>query len=106
MPSRNRAAEKKRAARAAEQPARTRAGKKSGRPPAPKGPRSRPDPSDHPDSTTRFIQPYEATKTYLCPGCRQDILPGVGHLVAIPPDDVDLRRHWHRGCWAGRANRR
>lgn len=55
---------------------------------------------------TRFIQPYEATKTYLCPGCNQDIGPGVGHMVAVPRADPDLRRHWHRGCWNHRRRRR
>jgi hypothetical protein len=51
------------------------------------------------DAETRFAQPYEATKTYLCPGCNRDIPPGTFHLVAIPVEAVDLRRHWHRGCW-------
>jgi hypothetical protein len=61
---------------------------------------------DDPDIETRRIQPYEATKTYLCPGCNQDIPAGTGHLVAVPPSAPDLRRHWHRGCWANRATRR
>ena len=52
-----------------------------------------------------MIQPYQATKTYLCPGCNRDIPPGMGHLVAIPFEAVDLRRHWHKGCWAGRSRR-
>ena len=52
---------------------------------------------------TRSIQPYQATKVYLCPGCNRDIPKGVGHLVAVPPEAVDLRRHWHRGCWNSRA---
>ena len=26
----------------------------------------------------RFIQPYQATKTYLCPGCNREIPPGLG----------------------------
>ena len=34
--------------------------------------------------TVRRIQPYEARKTYLCPGCNQDIPPGTGHVVAVP----------------------
>lgn len=46
------------------------------------------------------------TKTYLCPGCNQDIPPGVGHMVAVPRDAPDLRRHWHRGCWNNRHRRR
>ncbi len=74
--------------------------------PKKKGSRSLPDPSDSPDSETRFIQPYQATKTYICPGCNGDIPAGMGHLVAVPQSDPDLRRHWHRGCWNNRANRR
>lgn len=63
------------------------------------------DPSDVQDADVRFIQPYEATKLYLCPGCGRDIPVGQGHLVAVPPDSPDLRRHWHRGCWNNRRNR-
>ena len=62
------------------------------------------DPSATPDAETRFLQPYQATKTYLCPGCLRDIPPGMGHIVAVPPEDPDLRRHWHRGCWNNRHN--
>ena len=54
----------------------------------------------------RRIQPYEATKRYLCPGCNRDIPPGTGHLVVVPIAAPDLRRHWHRGCWDRRATRR
>ena len=54
----------------------------------------------------RRVQPYEAVKTYLCPGCNQDISPGTGHIVAVPRLDPDLRRHWHRGCWDARRRRR
>lgn len=52
------------------------------------------------DVTT--IQPYQATKTYVCPGCNRDIPVGTGHVVAVPHEAPDLRRHWHRGCWAKR----
>ena len=68
--------------------------------------KSAPDPSAADDAETRFVQPYQATKTYLCPGCNRDIPPGTGHLVAVPPEAPDLRRHWHRGCWVNRAQRR
>jgi hypothetical protein len=47
----------------------------------------------------RRVQPYEARKRYVCPGCNHDIPPGTGHYVVVPTDAVDLRRHWHRGCW-------
>lgn len=54
----------------------------------------------------RRIQPYEARKRYVCPGCNQDIEPGVGHLVVVPPGAADRRRHWHHACWAFRHRRR
>lgn len=53
----------------------------------------------------RRVQPYEATKAYLCPGCHRDIPAGTGHVVAVPVDAPDLRRHWHRGCWDRRRTR-
>lgn len=64
------------------------------------------DPSDTDDAETRFVQPYQATKTYLCPGCNRDIPPGQGHMVVVPRGEPDLRRHWHRGCWVNRSSRR
>lgn len=45
------------------------------------------------------IQPYQARKSYICPGCESIIDAGVGHIVVVPQDAPDLRRHWHRGCW-------
>ena len=42
---------------------------------------------------TRFVQPYQANKSYLCPGCNRDIPPGTGHMVAVPIEAPDLRRH-------------
>ncbi len=51
-------------------------------------------------------------KTYICPGCSQQIPPGVAHVVAWKADSVmgdaaalEDRRHWHAGCWAGRNRR-
>jgi hypothetical protein len=52
------------------------------------------------------VQPYQATKTYWCPGCNQDIPKGTGHLVVVPVEAPDLRRHWHKGCWKARNRRR
>ncbi len=54
----------------------------------------------------RRVQPYQASKTYLCPGCNRDLPPGLGHMVAVPLDAPDLRRHWHYGCWQARHRRR
>jgi hypothetical protein len=47
------------------------------------------------------------TKTYRCPGCLQEITPGVAHVVAWPADGGDGadRRHWHTGCWQARERR-
>ncbi|NNC75222.1 MAG: hypothetical protein HKN93_06890 [Acidimicrobiia bacterium] len=45
------------------------------------------------------VQPYQAKKSYVCPGCESVISPGTGHVVVIPELAPDLRRHWHRGCW-------
>ncbi len=49
-------------------------------------------------STSRKVQPYQARKLYLCPGCQSDILVGQGHYVVIPNDDPSARRHWHETC--------
>ncbi|MGA1359055.1 MAG: hypothetical protein ACO31U_05570 [Ilumatobacteraceae bacterium] len=53
----------------------------------------------------RRVQPYEANKVYVCPGCHQHIPKGTGHLVCVPSDAPDLRRHWHKGCWERRDRR-
>lgn len=60
---------------------------------------------DDDDVEVRRVQPYEATKVYLCPGCHQDIPAGTGHIVAVPRSAADLRRHWHSGCWQARHRR-
>jgi hypothetical protein len=58
------------------------------------------------DEVVHPIQPYQARKPYACPGCETVIAPGVGHLVVIPEQTPDLRRHWHRGCWYKELRRR
>lgn len=47
-----------------------------------------------------------ATKTYICPGCNHQILPGSPHVVAWREEGkfgldhgVESRRHWHPNCW-------
>ena len=57
------------------------------------------------DVEVRFLQPYQATKPYLCPGCNREIPAGTHHLVAVPHDAPDLRRHWHRACCERRRDR-
>ena len=47
----------------------------------------------------RHVQPYEAVKTYRCPGCDHEIRPGEGHEVVVPRGAPQNRRHWHTGCW-------
>ena len=49
--------------------------------------------------SVRPVQPHTGTKHYRCPGCEGTIGPAVFHLVVIPDDEPDLRRHWHHGCW-------
>lgn len=47
----------------------------------------------------RRIQPYQAAKPYVCGGCNNTIQAAVGHVVVVPPEAPDLRRHWHHSCW-------
>jgi hypothetical protein len=45
-------------------------------------------------------------KRYRCPGCDQEIPPGVSHVVAWPEyGGVDDRRHWHTACWNAKDRR-
>lgn len=55
-----------------------------------------------------IVRPVAAgAKAYRCPGCDQEIAPGVGHVVAWPAEGGGLedRRHWHRPCWEHRHDR-
>lgn len=54
----------------------------------------------------RAVQPYQATKSYTCPGCHSSIAQGTGHLVVVPIAGPEDRRHWHRSCWSRRHRRR
>ncbi|WP_213456087.1 hypothetical protein [Rhizomonospora bruguierae] len=57
----------------------------------------------------RAIPGKASVKTYRCPGCQQEVAPGVAHVVAWPADgrgDATDRRHWHSGCWRSRDRRR
>ena len=52
--------------------------------------------------TVRRVSGARATRTYLCPGCQQEIAVGTPHVVAWPAEGVGGlgdRRHWHTGCW-------
>jgi len=60
------------------------------------------------DWMVRSIPGGASAKSYRCPGCDQEILAGVPHVVAWPADgrgDLTDRRHWHRGCWRARDRR-
>jgi hypothetical protein len=61
--------------------------------------------SSHDSVTVTRVQPYQAVKTYLCPGCQQEIAVGLGHLVVVPDEAPDDRRHWHYACWSMRERR-
>ncbi|WP_071568657.1 hypothetical protein [Corynebacterium sp. NML140438] len=53
----------------------------------------------------RQIGSSAARKFYVCPGCNQNIPPGVAHVVAWPKEvgrGADDRRHWHKHCWSKR----
>jgi hypothetical protein len=54
----------------------------------------------------RHVQPYQAVKTYRCPGCDHQIRPGEGHEVVVPRLAPEQRRHWHTGCWNAEQRRR
>ena len=62
---------------------------------------------DEPDNLEiQHVQPYQAVKTYRCPGCDHEIPPGLGHEVVVPRTAPHERRHWHTGCWRRAARRR
>ena len=52
------------------------------------------------------IHPYQAIKTYRCPGCDHEIAPGIGHEVVVPNEAPAERRHWHTSCWHREGRRR
>jgi hypothetical protein len=68
------------------------------------------------DWIVRSVSGAGSSKTYRCPGCDQEIKPGVPHVVAWPADTeqaawhggggLDDRRHWHTPCWNARSRRR
>ncbi|MGI4895562.1 MAG: hypothetical protein ACRYF3_10660 [Janthinobacterium lividum] len=60
----------------------------------------------------RQLRGTTSTKAYRCPGCAQEILPGVAHLVVWPSrgtfspgDGASERRHWHASCFESRGRR-
>lgn len=59
------------------------------------------------DWVVRAVPGGAAVKPYRCPGCDQEILPGVAHVVAWPAQAPGPRerRHWHGACWRHRSRR-
>lgn len=53
----------------------------------------------------RLVHPFQARKRYVCPGCNHAVERGIGHVVVVPTEAPDLRRHWHRPCWAAYERR-
>ena len=67
----------------------------------------------HPDGEWKVAQisGARAVKTYRCPGCSQEVRPGVPHVAvwrvdALAGGGEDFRRHWHTPCWNARDRRR
>ena len=49
-----------------------------------------------------------SVRSWLCPGCNQQIASGTPHVVVWPADGVGGvadRRHWHTACWNARGRR-
>ena len=56
----------------------------------------------------RRVSGANAGRAYRCPGCQQELRPGIPHVVVWPADGVGGvadRRHWHSACWAHRDRR-
>jgi hypothetical protein len=59
----------------------------------------------------RTVSGAGTTKTYRCPGCDQEVVPGTAHVVVWRDEPVVAfagiadRRHWHTPCWAARGRR-
>lgn len=81
--------------------------------------RERPAPGDAPERPKGVAPDWAATegftvrastgeqgKTYRCPGCQQQIRPGLPHLVVMDEGDLGSRRHWHTPCWQREQRRR
>ena len=67
-------------------------------PPLPVAPRTETGPDGY-DYEVRAISAARAVKTYRCPGCDQELKPGVAHMVVWRVGAEDDRRHWHTPCW-------
>ncbi|MFV0461394.1 MAG: hypothetical protein ACK5MT_21785 [Actinomycetales bacterium] len=68
----------------------------------------------HPDGDwlVRRVAGSSSGRTYVCPGCSQQVSAAIAHVVAWPsyaaPGQgaaVEARRHWHAACWSARDRR-
>jgi hypothetical protein len=60
------------------------------------------------DWFVRAVSGAGSTKPYRCPGCQQELAPGIPHVVVWPADGIGGvadRRHWHTPCWSARDRR-
>ena len=70
--------------------------------PAPLQRGSAPEWADAPGFDVRHVG---GEKEYRCPGCDHVVRQDAWHLVVVPQDDVDSRRHWHTECWRSELRR-
>lgn len=57
----------------------------------------------------RQVRANDSGRSYLCPGCQQQVSAGTPHVVAWPTgsmQELENRRHWHAACWSARERRR
>ncbi|MGE9809172.1 MULTISPECIES: hypothetical protein [unclassified Janibacter] len=50
----------------------------------------------------RRLTGASSERTYRCPGCQHEIVPGTPHVVVWPAEGItgiEERRHWHNPCW-------
>jgi hypothetical protein len=92
--------------------------RRGGRPRPGGGPPSAPAARGGQVATTRYagqvwsvreVRGNDSGRSYLCPGCQQQVGAATPHTVVWPEDamqGIDNRRHWHTPCWAARERRR
>ncbi len=68
-------------------------------PPSAVQPARRSDPPLWALSPSYDVRQVVGDKEYRCPGCDYIVRPGSWHLLVVPLDDPDSRRHWHTECW-------
>jgi len=59
------------------------------------------------DFVVQSISGSVSGKTYICPGCNQNISAATPHVVVWPDyQGPQSRRHWHTPCWNRSLQRR